>query len=95
MSDPTPTDRLQYLIDHWPVPLEDGGVTFPDGEFWPQTSVIPPEPSRAYVPITRTQANEAFTKWLNETWSAVGTMQGMMMHSAWAAALKSVGMIQP
>ena len=28
------TARVQYLVDHWPVPLEDNGITFPDGEFW-------------------------------------------------------------
>ncbi len=32
------TERVQYLVDHWPVPLEDGGITFPDGEFWKTSS---------------------------------------------------------
>jgi hypothetical protein len=27
-------ERIQYLVDHWPVPLEDNGITFPDGDFW-------------------------------------------------------------
>lgn len=26
--------RVQYLVDHWPLPLEDNGITFPDGDFW-------------------------------------------------------------
>ena len=26
--------RIQWLINNWPVPLEDDGITFPDGEFW-------------------------------------------------------------
>lgn len=26
--------KVQYLVDHWPGKLEDGGITFPDGEFW-------------------------------------------------------------
>ena len=30
------TTRVQYLVDKWPVPLEDNGITFPDGEFWGQ-----------------------------------------------------------
>lgn len=29
--------RLRFVIDSWPVPLEDGGITFPDGDFWVQT----------------------------------------------------------
>ena len=32
------TVRVQYLVDHWPVPVEDGGITFPDGEFWKTSS---------------------------------------------------------
>lgn len=27
--------KIQYLIDSWPGPLPDGGITFPDGDFWP------------------------------------------------------------
>lgn len=27
-------ERIQYLVDHWPLPLEDNGITFPDGDFW-------------------------------------------------------------
>lgn len=30
--------KLQFLVDNWPQPLEDGGITFPDGDFWPQTT---------------------------------------------------------
>jgi len=29
--------RVQYLIDNWPIELPDGGITFPDGDFWPET----------------------------------------------------------
>lgn len=29
--------RVQYLVDSWPTPLEDGGITFPDGAMWPKT----------------------------------------------------------
>ncbi len=32
------TTRVQYLVDNWPVPVEDGGITFPDGEFWKTSS---------------------------------------------------------
>jgi len=32
------TTRVQYLVDHWPVPVEDGGITFPDGDFWKRSS---------------------------------------------------------
>ena len=28
--------KVQFLVDSWPNPLEDGGITFPDGEFWKQ-----------------------------------------------------------
>ncbi len=31
-------ERVQYLVDHWPVSVEDGGITFPDGEFWKTSS---------------------------------------------------------
>ena len=27
--------RVQYLVDNWPAELPDGGITFPDGKFWP------------------------------------------------------------
>jgi len=30
-------ERVQYLVDNWPEPLEDGGITFPDGELWEKT----------------------------------------------------------
>lgn len=30
-------DIIQYLVDNWPTPLEDGGYTLPDGTFLPQT----------------------------------------------------------
>lgn len=26
--------RVQFLVDHWPAKLEDGGITFPDGTFY-------------------------------------------------------------
>jgi hypothetical protein len=29
--------KIQYLVDRWPTKLEDGGITFPDGEFWQRT----------------------------------------------------------
>jgi hypothetical protein len=29
-------DRVQFLVNNWPAELEDGGITFPDGVFWPQ-----------------------------------------------------------
>ena len=28
------TAKVQYLVDNWPAPLEDGGFSFPDGDFW-------------------------------------------------------------
>lgn len=31
------SEYIQYLVDHWPEPLEEGGITFPDGLFWPTT----------------------------------------------------------
>ena len=31
-------DRAQWLVDNWPGKLEDGGITFPDGEFWKKKS---------------------------------------------------------
>ena len=31
--------RVQYLVDHWPEELEDGCITFPDGEGWSVTAV--------------------------------------------------------
>lgn len=34
-------ERVQYLVDNWPVPVEDGGITFPDGEFWEQQPESP------------------------------------------------------
>lgn len=29
--------RVQFLVDNWPGKLEDGGITFPDGEFYPKS----------------------------------------------------------
>ena len=43
--------KVQYLIDSWPTPLEDGGITFPDGDFWPRTPV---ESQHGYQPDTDT-----------------------------------------
>ena len=30
--------KIQFLINIWPKPLEDGGMTFPDGDFWEATT---------------------------------------------------------
>lgn len=30
--------KLQYLVDSWPEKLEDDGITFPDGSFWPKST---------------------------------------------------------
>lgn len=30
--------RVQYLIDAWPEKLEDGCITFPDGERWDKST---------------------------------------------------------
>jgi hypothetical protein len=27
------SNKLQWLVDNWYAPLEDGGITFPDGDF--------------------------------------------------------------
>ena len=32
--------RIQYLVDNWPTKLEDGCITFPDGETWYQKKEI-------------------------------------------------------
>ncbi len=32
------TDKIQYLVDTYPTKLEDGGITFPDGDFWRASS---------------------------------------------------------
>ena len=32
------TAKVQYLVDNWPAPLEDGCFSFPDGDFWAKTS---------------------------------------------------------
>lgn len=29
--------KIQFLIDSWPTPMSDGGITFPDGDFWPRS----------------------------------------------------------
>lgn len=29
--------KVQFLIDKWPGKMEDGGMTFPDGEFVPRS----------------------------------------------------------
>lgn len=29
--------RTQWLVDNWPEFMEDDGITFPDGLFWPVT----------------------------------------------------------
>ena len=44
-------ERLQWLIDNSPFRLEGGGVTFPDGEFWPETTRVDNgrEPGPKYV----------------------------------------------
>ena len=34
------TARVQWLINNWPVSLEDNGITFPDGAFWPQSTAV-------------------------------------------------------
>lgn len=28
------TAKIQYLVDNWPAPLEDGCISFPDGDRW-------------------------------------------------------------
>lgn len=33
--------KIQYLVDGWPVPLEDGCMTFPDGDRWETTNANP------------------------------------------------------
>jgi hypothetical protein len=30
--------RVQFLVNNWPEPLEDGGITFPDGERWEKSN---------------------------------------------------------
>lgn len=30
--------KIQFLVDNWPLPMSDGGLTFPDGDFWPKTA---------------------------------------------------------
>lgn len=31
--------KLQFLVNSWPLPLEDGGIAFPDGDFLESTRV--------------------------------------------------------
>lgn len=32
--------KIQYLVDAWPTKLEDNGITFPDGDFWPKSGTL-------------------------------------------------------
>jgi hypothetical protein len=36
--------KVQFLVDHWPTKLEDGGITFPDGESWPASRALEAKP---------------------------------------------------
>lgn len=62
--------KVQFLIDMWPTRLEDGGFTFPDGEFWPASATRkePTVPARNKVGSSAVEQiaeadREAFVTW--------------------------------